>query len=131
MLHIRDERVEWERLKFGFRMKNQEKRNNEYCDCFYFENNWFVFVDINLYSKAEYSQCCFIWKGLWEGSQRFLSEKLLCLFLKCAWKCVGFCAPFYLEIALVDPFLQEKESWSGGLFISLKFRLFVPSRGRR
>lgn len=66
-------------------------------------------MDINLYSKAEYSQCCFIWKGLWEGSQRFLSDKLLCLFLKCAWKCVGFWAPFYLEIALVDPFLQEKK----------------------
>lgn len=57
-LHVQLNCFMWEmnmcwmgKIKIWFYDEKSWKRNNEYCDCLYFENNLFVFMDIDLYSK--------------------------------------------------------------------------------
>lgn len=91
----------------------------------------FVFVDINLYSKDRiFSVLSFFEKGC-DKDSRFLSTKLLCLFLKCAWKGVSSCIPFYLELAFVDLFLQEKRKAEVVVFYFFEIQIVLTLSRRR
>lgn len=58
--------VEWERSRIGFRMKNHEKRSNEYCDCAIILKIIHLYLWTSICAvKKDYSQCFFLWKGMW------------------------------------------------------------------